>query len=125
MKQPDISSLNDKDLANAVKNALDQSTQDLDAETLKLLREARFKALEKKKLKIGIWAWPTMAAAAALSAFIILPTVMHKQSADMEQAKVILEYSADDEVASLEDIDMLEDLDLIQAVSEEAGNEQT
>ncbi len=129
MKQSEFSSMNDKALTDAIKDALDQSTLDLDAETLNQLRQARFKALEKKKVKLSVWTWPTMAAAATLAAFIILPTLVHKHNAETEQAKIILDYGSEDEVTSVDDIEMLEDMDLIQALSEEegeeVGNEQT
>lgn len=112
-------------LASALKNALEQSTQDLDAETLRQLREARLNALDKKKTAISPWAWPAMTAVAALAALVILPGLLHAPATENDQAKIILEMNSDDEIASVDDMEMLEDMDMIQALAEEVDNEHS
>ncbi|HET8707968.1 MAG TPA: DUF3619 family protein [Pseudomonadales bacterium] len=118
-KQPDPAT---DSLAGVIKEALERSTSELDTDTLTQLREARMHALARKKTAWRIWRWPAMTAVAALAALILMPPLMHRSSIDPEQTSALVEMSLDEEIASVDDMEMLEDMEMIQALGEDTDN---
>jgi len=111
----------DPALAEAVKSALNQSTQDLDAQTLTLLREARQKALSARPSTLARWHWPAAAVVALLVLAIIPPWV--QQSAREVDAALAMAQLDSEESLTVEEMEMLEDFELIEAIAEELPNE--
>ena len=92
-----------------LRQSLDNSTDNLGAETLSAITQARYRALESRKTSHDTWGWmPAGAVAGVCMALLVYVSVSHKT---VEESPVVDELEL---LSNIDDIELLEDLEFYE-----------